>query len=57
MGKVKSRYGYNNMIKEAVRYVIRDDIENITKTAVTAAAKSIENRGVKKLLEQIQQEA
>ncbi len=45
---------YRKEIKEAVREIIKADIDNLSERAVAAAAKSIENRGIKKMLETIQ---
>jgi hypothetical protein len=42
------------MIKQIVRECIRGDIENLSDRAVAAAAKSIENRAVKKLIEKLE---
>lgn len=47
-------YAYRKIIKEVVREVIRSDIDNLSDRAVSAAAKSIENRAVKKLLAQLE---
>lgn len=47
-------YAYRKIIKEVVRDVIRSDIDNLSNRAVSAAAKSIENRAVKKLLAQLE---
>jgi hypothetical protein len=45
---------YRDMIKQIVRDCIRGDIENLSDRAVAAAAKSIENRAVKKLIEKLE---
>ena len=54
---IHSEYGegrfYRNTIKEIVRECIRGDIENLSDHSVTAAAKSIENRAVKKLIDKL----
>lgn len=47
-------YAYRKIIKEVVRDVIRTDIDNLSERAVSAAAKSIENRAVKKLIAQLE---
>ena len=44
---------YRRDIKEVVREVIKDDKDNLADRAVAAAAKSIENSAVKKMLDQI----
>ena len=45
---------YRDFIKEAVREVIRGDIDNLSERAVAAASKSIENRAVKKLIDKLE---
>jgi hypothetical protein len=45
---------YRDTIKQTVRECIRGDIENLSDRAVAAAAKSIENRAVKKLIEKLE---
>ncbi len=42
--------------KEVVREAIRADMDTLSSLAVSAAAKSIENRAVKKLLDKLQEE-
>lgn len=42
---------YERLIKEAVSEVIKSNVEDLTNRAVDAAARSIEYRGVKKLME------
>lgn len=44
---------YRRDIKEVVREVIKEDKKNLADRAVAAAAKSIENSAVKKMLNQI----
>ena len=44
---------YRRDIKEVIREVIKEDKENLADRAVAAAAKSIENSAVKKMLNQI----
>ena len=55
---ISSAYGdgrfYRNTIKEVIRECIREDIDNLSARAVEAAAKSIENRAVKKLIEKLE---
>lgn len=57
---IKNEYGgsyaYRKTIKEIVREVIRSDIDNLSDRAVSAAAKSIENRAVKKMMTKILEE-
>ena len=45
---------YRDTIKQIVRECIREDIDNLSARAVAAAAKSIENRAVKKLIEKLE---
>ena len=45
---------YRNTIKEVVRDVIRNDIDNLSDRAVKAASTSIENRAVKKLINKLE---
>lgn len=46
-------YVYKKEIKEVVREFIKKDIDNLSKRAVTAAAKSIENRSLKKIADSL----
>jgi len=46
-------YAYRKIIKEVVREVIKSDIDNLSDRAVKAAAKSIENRAVKKMMDKM----
>ena len=46
-------YSYRKAIKEVVRELIRSDINNLSDRAVETAAKSIETKGVKKMLEKM----
>ena len=46
-------YSYRKIIKEIVREVIKSDIDNLSERAVTAAAKSIENRAIKSSMNKI----
>ena len=46
-------YAYRKTIKEIVREVIRSDIDTLSDRAVKAAAKSIENRAVKKMMDKM----
>ena len=56
----KGYYGdgnfYRKTIKEIVRETIRSDIDNLSDHAVKAAAKSIENRAVKKMMDKMMEE-
>lgn len=45
---------YRDFTKQAVREAIRGDIDNLSNRAVAAAAKSIENRAVKKLIDKLE---
>ena len=44
---------YDKAIAEAVRGLLKEHFDNITEIATNKAAKSIENRGIKKLMEEI----
>ena len=46
-------YVYRKEIKEVVREIIKADIDNLSERAVTAAAKSIENRSLKKIADSL----
>ena len=46
-------YVYRKEIKEIVRELIKSDIDNLSDRAVTAAAKSIENRSLKKIADSL----
>lgn len=48
---------YTDMIKQVVRECIRGDIENLSDRAVAAAAKSIENKAVKKMINKLVEES
>lgn len=48
-----TNYCYHHVIKDVVRDVIKQDKDNLSDRAVAAAAKSIENSAVKKMLNQI----
>jgi len=43
------RYCYRNVIKECVREVIKNDIDNLSERAIKAASVSITNKGLKKV--------
>lgn len=49
-------YVYRKEIKEVVREFIKSDIDNLSDRAVTAAAKSIENRSLKKIADSLVKE-
>lgn len=51
-----SGYVYRKETKEIVREIIKSDIDNLSERAVQAASKSIENRAVKKLLNQLEEQ-
>lgn len=44
---------YMKDIKEIVREIIKSDIDNLSERAVNAAAKSIENKAIKKTLDKM----
>ena len=44
---------YHKEIKEVVREFIKKDIDNLSERAVVAAAKSIENRSLKKIADSL----
>lgn len=44
-------YYFRKDVKEIIRSILRENMEEISDRAVAAAAKSIENRGIKKMLE------
>ena len=46
-------YVYHKEIKEVVREFIKKDIDNLSERAVVAAAKSIENRSLKKIADSL----
>ena len=46
-------YVYRKEIKEVVREFIKADIDNLSERAVTAAARSIENRSLKKIADSL----
>lgn len=46
-------YVYRKEIKEVVREFIKGDIDNLSERAVNAAAKSIENRSLKKIADSL----
>lgn len=46
-------YVYRKEIKEIVREVIKNDIDNLSKRAVESASKSIENRALKKFADSL----
>ena len=48
-------YVYKKEIKEVVREFIKADIDNLSDRAVLAAAKSIENRSLKKIADSLVQ--
>lgn len=44
---------YKNLCKEVIREAIAKNIDDLSERAVVAAAKSIENKAIKKLFEQL----
>lgn len=44
---------YKNAAKECIREVIRQNIDDLSDRAVTAAAKTIENKAMKKMLDKV----
>lgn len=50
------RYMFSNDVKKIVRTVIDERIDTITDKAVDAAARSIEHRGVKKLVDKLSED-
>lgn len=49
-------YAYRKLIKEVIREAIKENMDDLADRAVAAAAKSIENRAVKKLLAKLEDE-
>lgn len=47
---------YKNAVKECIREVIRQNIDDLSNRAVTAAAKTIENKAMKKMLDKVMNE-
>ena len=48
-----SGYYYRKDLKEVIRAAIKENLDDLTDRAVAAAATSIENRGIKKLMEEL----
>lgn len=48
-------YTYRRDVKAIIREILRDNIDDLSNRAISAAAKSIENRAVKKLIDQLQE--
>lgn len=46
-------YVYKKEIKEVIREYIKCDIDNLSERAISAAAKSIENRSLKKIADSL----
>lgn len=57
LGEAYAGHVYRDMIKQIVRECIRGDIENLSDRAVAAAAKSIENKAVKKMINKLVEES
>lgn len=47
-------YVYHRAIKDVIRELIRQNLDDLSDRAVYAAAKTISNKGIKKLLEDMQ---
>ena len=47
---------YKNAVKECIREAIRQNIDDLSDRAVTAAAKTIENKAMKKMLDKVLKE-
>ena len=52
----RNRHIYSDEIKKAVRSLLKDHMDDLTDRAVRAAATSIHNKGVKKLLDSLGEE-
>lgn len=50
------RRTYGEAIKEAVRALIKQNIDDLSDRAVDAAAKTLANKGIKKMMEMISEE-
>lgn len=48
---------YKNAIKECIREVIKQNIDDLSSRAVTAASKTIENKAIKKMFDKVLTEA
>lgn len=48
---------YKNAVKECIREVIRQNIDDLSGRAVTAAAETIKNRAIKKIFDKVLIEA
>lgn len=48
-------YTYRRDVKAIIREILRENIDDLSGRAVAAASKSIENRAVKKLIDQLQE--
>ena len=46
-------YSYRKLCKEVIREAIKENIDDLSDRAVSAAAKSIENKAVKKMLDKL----
>lgn len=56
-GHNEPRYMFSQDIKKITKKVIEDNLDAITDRAVASAARSIEHRGVKKLMDKLHEEA
>lgn len=48
-------FTYRRDVKAIIREILRENIDDLSGRAVAAASKSIENRAVKKLIDQLQE--
>lgn len=48
-------FTYRRDVKAIIREILRENIDDLSDRAVAAASKSIENRAVKKLIDQLQE--
>lgn len=53
----RAGYCYKQVIKDCVREAIKKDIDGLSERAVAAAAKTIENRAIKKMFDKVLTEA
>lgn len=49
----RNRYNYREEIKKAIRSLLKEHLDDLSDRAVKAAATSIENRGIKKMMEAV----
>lgn len=53
----RSGHYYKTVIKECVREAIKSDIDELSERAVAAAAKTVENKAIKKMFDKVLTEA